>query len=263
MNQARPQRPQISDAQIETMLEAFAGPARPVPRRMRSKRRATGRTFILLAAGLAALGLAVPGSLALLGSHSETPKQFSRDRSQPSNAKRVILHLLSLQGFNWGKLTAITNVVTAHTPNGEIRVYALRFTHSYLGTAVISSRKGGSGSVTAGKSSASPERLCPPGWALWANGGGVDLPDRTYAFIVGRVSGNVASVHVLYRNGTTTQGAVANGYFLAWIKPSAAYSKVSLIADNGAGKPVGRLPAGGTGAILHRPGIPEPEQSCG
>ena len=253
----------VSDAEIRRMLEAFAGRPDPAPTRGKSRHRATRRTLALVAAGTAVLGLAVPGSLALLSGHSETPKQFFNDRTQPANAKKVILHLLRLQGFHWGELKTITNVVTARTPDGELRVYALRFSHSYLGTAVISSRKGGTASATAGPASASPERLCPSGWALWANGGAVDWPGRTYAYIVGRVSAKVASVHVLYRNGSTTKGAVANGYFLAWIKPRAAYSKVTVVADNTAGKTIGRLHAGGEGQVIHRAGVSERQQSCG
>jgi len=263
MSEPHTQRTGASDARIRAMLEAFAGPAGPIPSQARSRRRATRRTFMLLAAGLVALGLAVPGSLALLVSPSETPKQFFRDRTQPANAKKVIRQMLRLRGFQSGKLTAITNVVTAHTPEGELRVYALRFTHGYTGTAVISSRKGGSGDVTLGNASTAPERVCPPGWALQAGGGSSVQPGRKYSYLVGRVAGKVASVHVLYHNGTTTRSAVSNGYFLAWIKPRAAYSNVTLIAADAAGTQVGRLRVGGEGGIPHRPGVPDAQQACG
>lgn len=244
------------------MLDAFAGPASPVPRDPR-RRRATRRTFVLLAAAVAALGLAVPGSLALLG-NSETPKQFFHDSGQPPNAKKVIRELLRLRGFfHHGKLVSITNVITTQTPAGQMRVYTLRFTHGYLGTAVISARNGGTGSVAIGDASTAPDRVCPRGWALQANGGSSDFPGHTFSFAVGRVSSGVASVHILYRNGTTTPSAVGGGYFLAWIKPRAAYSNVTLVADNALGLEVGRLEIGGNGVPVFRPGVPDAQRGCG
>lgn len=260
MSEPRTQQTNVSDAQIRAMLDAFAGSASPIRSQIRSRRRATRRTFILLAAGLLALGLAVPGSLALLGNHSETPKQFLRDRSQPPNAKRVIRMMLSMPAFK-GRVTSIESVVTAHTPDGEVRVYDLRLTHNESGTAVILSRLGGTGTAAFG--GGNPTLACPRGWALRAGAGGVDRPGKSFAYIAGRVSPKVASVHVLYRNGTTTPSAVGNGYFLSWIKPRAYYSNVTLIADNAAGTEVGRLRAGGSGGIPHRPGVPDNQQSCG
>lgn len=240
---------------LSEMLNAFAGPehAVPLPRR---RRYATRRTFIVVAAGLAALGLAVPGSLALLGGRSETPKQFFRDAQQPANAKKVIRQMLRLRGFQRGTLLSITNVIDAQTPAGRMSVYTLRFTHGYLGTAVISARKGGSGSVTIGNASTGPERMCPGGWVFHAEGGESDVPGRTYSFAVGRVSAKVASVHVLYNNGTTTPSAVGGGYYLAWIKPRAAYSNVTLVAENAVGLEVGRIQIGGNG-------VPQSGQGCG
>jgi hypothetical protein len=240
---------------LSEMLDAFAGPETPVPL-LRRRRHATRRTFILLAAGLAALGLAVPGSLALLGDHAETPKQFFRDSQQPANAKKVIRQMLRLRGFQRGTLLSITNVIDARTPAGRMSVYTLRFTHGYVGTAVISARKGGSGSVALGGVGNDPNRVCPRGWVLRADGGESDVPGRTYSFVVGRVSAKVASVHVLYNNGTTTPSAVGGGYYLAWIKPRAAYSNVTLVAENAVGLEVGRIRIGGNG-------VPQSGQGCG
>lgn len=242
---------------LSEMLHAFAGPDSPVPLPPRRRRRhATRRTFILLAAAVAALGLAVPGSLALLGSLSETPKQFFSDSKQPANAKKVIRQMLRLRGFQRGELVSIANVINTQTPAGRMYVYTLRFTHGYLGTAVISARKGGSGSVAIRNDSTTPERVCPRGWVLQANGGESDVPGRTYSFATGRVSQKVASVHILYRNGTIAPGAVGGGYYLAWIKPRAAYSNMTLIAENARGVEVGRVRIGGDG-------VPQRGKGCG
>jgi hypothetical protein len=247
----------VNPDKLTEMFEAFAGPESPVPPgRDRRRRHVTRRTFVLLAAAVATLGLAVPGSLALLGGHSETPKQFFGDSKQPANAKKVIRQLLRLRGFQRGTLISITNVIDAQTPAGRMYVYTLRFTHGYLGTALISGRKGGSGSVAIGSTSLAPERVCQRGWALQANGGESDVPGRTYSFALGRVSPKVASLHVLYRNGTTTGAAVGDGYFLAWIKPRAAYSNVTLVAENALGLVVGKVEVGGKG-------LPRSRKGCG
>lgn len=260
MNQSRAE---AADVRIRAMLEAFAGPDAPTPSRAGRRRRATRRTVVLTAAAVAVLGLAVPGSLALLGGHAETPKQFFGDRSQPANAKKAIRELLRLQGFQRGRLVAITNVLTARTPAGEMRVYALRFTRGYRGTAVVSSRQGGSGWVTIGSVDTESGRICPPGWTLRAGGGESDVPGRTYSFVDGRVSARVASLHVLYPHGVTAPAAVGGGYFLAWIRPRSAYSNVTLVAENAAGLEIGRLVVGGNGAAPPRPGVPDALRSCG
>ena len=237
---------------LSEMLDSFAGPEGPAPR-PRRRRHATRRTFVLVAVVTAALGLAVPGSLALLGG-PETPKQFFHDSTQPANAKKVIRQMVMLRGFQRGKLVSITNVIDTQTPAGRMFVYTLRFTHGYLGTAVISARKGGSGSISIG--SANDDGACPRGWALRAEGGESDLPGRTYSFAIGRVSAKVASVHVLYGNRTTTPSAVGGGYYLAWIKPRAAYSNVTLVAENALGLKVGSVRIGGNG-------VPKDRQGCG
>ena len=247
---------------LTEMLDAFAGPERPMPR-PRRRRHATRRTFVLVAAAVAALGLAVPGSLALLGGHSETPRQFFHDSTQPANAKRIIREMFERRGFTRARLLAITNVITARTPDGELRVYALRLAHSSIGTAVISSKRLGSGFVGISSRAYSAERVCPSGWALRANGGGSARPGRTYSYVIGDVSPKVASVHVLYRNGTTTPSAVGGGYFLAWVAPRAAFSNVTLVAENAQGREVGRLEVGGMGGIASRPGVPRLQEGCG
>ena len=56
-----------------------------------------------------------------------------------------------------------------------------------------------------------------------------------------------APSHVLYPDGSTVPGAVANGFFFTWLKSSAANTNVTLFADNHAGETVGRLVVGGYG----------------
>ena len=251
----------MNQDRLSEMLDAFAGPESPASQPRRG-RHATRRTFVLLAAGVAALGLAVPGSLALLGG-PETPKQFFSDAKQPANAKRIIREMFERRGFSRARLLSIANVITARTPDGELRVYALRLPHGSIGTAVISSKRLGSGFVGISSRAYSAERLCPSGWAMRANGGGSARPGRTYSYVIGNVSRKVASVHVLYRDGTTTPGAVGGGYFLAWVEPRAAYSKVTLVAENPQGRVIAKLKVGGMGGVVPRPGVPRLQEGCG
>jgi hypothetical protein len=250
---------QISDDQVRAMLAVFAGPATPQPPAGRTKRRATRRTVIVLVAGLVALGLAVPGALALLG-YWETPKQFLADSSQPAYAKRVVRQWLTNHGYRVRpgdlRLVALTRGVTASTPAGDIRAYALRFGRGEVGFWVFTgqNRRDPFVYVIAGsKAKAGPNRVwyrpCPSGWALQYLIGTAFRVGRTPGFTLGRATSTVASVYVRYRDGSTTRGAVSDGYFVVWIKPSAAWTTVTVIAKNAAGRTIARLMVGGYGEV--------------
>jgi hypothetical protein len=248
------------------MLEAFAGPAAPQPSGARVRRRATRRTLILLVAGLVALGLAVPGALALLGTW-ETPKQFFADRSEPAYAKRVVRELLTKHKYleispppkggpilapRVPRLVAIKHVLVAHTPNGVASGYALRFDDG-IGFAVIGPGLTHTYMWAFDVPNPVLDRGCTRGWALQRVDGGTDQIGKTYGYVSGRVSSRVASLHVLYRDGSTTESAVGGGYFFAWIKPSAGWTNVTLIAENAAGHTIARLVSGGYGGIPFLP----------
>src|SRR5581483_3181117 len=132
------EREMVSDADIQAMLEAFSGSAEPVLSRARRRHHMTRRALIFVAAGLAILGLVVPGSLALVGTFSETPQQFINDENQPLNAREVVeQYMTQLDRLNSGAttrqravvptLSSVQRVVTANTPEGEYGVYALGF----------------------------------------------------------------------------------------------------------------------------------------
>src|SRR5262245_29199710 len=87
------QEQMASDARIKAMLEAFAGPDAPLSPPVRSKRRVSRGTLILVLAGLVGVGLAVPAALALLGQW-KTPKQFFADPSQPRYVKQLVRETL-------------------------------------------------------------------------------------------------------------------------------------------------------------------------
>jgi hypothetical protein len=270
VNEGHVWRAEISDDQVRAMLDVFAGPASPQPPAGVTRRRATRRTVIVLVAGLVALGLAVPGALALFG-YWETPKQFLADPSQPAYAKRFVRQWLTSHYANnyFGprpvpiRLVALTRGVTAGTPTGDIRAYVLRIaggTAVGRGTAIavfigryprdawvyfIPMNKAQTGEIE--KDWYHP---CPHGWALQYLEGPVTAPDRigrTVGWTFGRAASRVASVHVLYRDGSTTRGAVKDGYFVAWMKPSAAWTNVTVIGENAAGNTIARLVVGGYG----------------
>jgi hypothetical protein len=260
VNEGHVWRAEISDDQVRAMLDVFAGPASPQPPAGRTRRRATRRTVIVLVAGLVALGLAVPGALALLG-YWESPKQFLADPSQPAYAKRFVRQWLEHEYIGPQpediRLVALTRGVTAGTPTGDIRAYVLRLAR---GTAIalfdeqkpryprilyIPMSKAQTGEIE--KDWYHP---CPHGWALQYLEGPAAAPDRigrTVGWTVGRAATRVASVHVLYRDGSTTRGAVKDGYFVVWMKPSAAWTNVTVIAENADGKTIARLVVGGYG----------------
>jgi hypothetical protein len=267
VSEVRVRRAEISDDRVRAMLDVFAGPASPQPLAGGTRRQATRRTVIVLVAGLIALGLAVPGALALFG-YWETPKQFLADPSQPAYAKRFVRRWLTNKYFNGPRpapirLVALTRGVTAGTPTGDIRAYVLRLEQ---GTAL------GRGTAIAVFTEQRPRypwilfipmskaqtsgiekdwyHPCPHGWALQYLEGPATAPDRvgrTVGWTVGRAASRVASVHVLYRDGSTTRGAVKDGYFVAWMKPGAAWTNVTVVAENAAGKTIARLVVGGYG----------------
>jgi hypothetical protein len=284
---------EISDAQIRAMLEAFAGPPAPALSDVRAERRPTRRTALLLATTLLALGLAVPGALALLG-YWETPKQFLADRSQPDYAKRMVREWLRNHGhvgpgpqYQPSRLVGLTKGVTVHTPDGEVRLYGLRLAHNPRGFIVVPAANSlaFSWSLVVPKTSflippplpleGSPAqttqpkavyRRCKPGWALQylhgePNANGAHPGNGGFAYVVGRASRAVASVHVAYRDGSTTKGATTAGYFLVWIKPTAR-RRVILIADDAAGKAIARLPVGPYGGLDYTSGVPKSLFPC-
>lgn len=241
------------------MLDVFAGPASPQPPAGGTTRRATRRTLIVLVAGVVALGIAVPGALALLG-YWETPKQFLADSSQPPYVKRVVRQWLNDHGYRVRpgslRLVALTRGVTTGTPTGEIRAYALRFGHGEIGFWVFTAQRPREPFVyviPSSKARAAPDarvyRPCPAGWALQYLMGTALRVGRTPAFTLGRAAPTVASVHVRYRDGSTNRGAVSNGYFVVWIKPGAASTTVTVIARNAAGRTIARLVVGGYGEV--------------
>jgi hypothetical protein len=249
-------RAEISDDRVRAMLDVFAGPASPKPSAGGTRRRATRRTLIVLVAGLVALGLAVPGALALFG-YWETPKQFLADSSQPAYAKRFVRQWLEHEHIGQQpediRLVALTRGVTAGTPTGDIRAYELRLAHG-TAIAVFTRQRPRYPSILYIAQTGGIEKdwfhPCPHGWALQYLAGPAAAPDRTgrtVGWTVGRAASRVASVHVLYRDGSTTRGAVKDGYFVAWMKPSAAWTNVTLVAENAAGKTIARLVLGGYG----------------
>jgi hypothetical protein len=203
---------------------------------------------LLLIATLVVLGLVVPGALALFG-RWETPKHFVADKSQPPWMRDTIRHWMldSVEGgpYEWGThVIAVKTVLNANTPDGPARVYAFRFTHGLTGSLAVLTHKprllAESGDWGLNQTHPPPGG-CPPGWALQYLNGGTERIGKTVGYVYGRASPRVASVHVLYPNGSTTHSAVGNGYFLAWMKPSAARTNVTLIAENAAGRTVARL----------------------
>lgn len=270
MSEVQVWRAGISDDQVRAMLDLFAGPASPQPSAGGTRRRATRRTVIVLVAGLVALGLAVPGALALFG-YWETPKQFLADPSQPGYAKRFVRQWLANKHKYYGphgprpediRLVALTRGVSAGAPTGDVRAYVLRIAGGTAivprtGIAVFTGQKPRDPWVyliPMSKAQAGPnDRVwyhpCPHSWALQYLTGDTFRIGRTVGWTVGRAASRVASVHVLYRDGSTTRGAVKDGYFVAWMKPSAAWTNVTVVAENAAGKAIARLVVNGMGGM--------------
>jgi hypothetical protein len=217
---------------------------------------------LLLAIALLAVGLVVPGALALLG-RWETPKQFIADRNQPAYVRTAMEKWMNAIGnAGWTapvpggpeRVTAVETVITADTPDGPARVYAFRFTHGRVGTLALLTREpralAGSGAVL---NFTETPRTCTRGWTLHRLGGGTARIGQTVGYVLGRASPRVASVHVLYRDGSTSRSAVGNGYFLAWMKPSAGRTNVNLIAENARGETIARLITRGSGFLASKP----------
>ncbi len=253
------------DGDIRFMLKAFAGAAQPSPSLPRRRHGVTLRAVVILAAAVLALGLAVPGSLALLGNFSETPQQFVNDPSQPLNARKAIERFVADRDKGAYTLTGVQQVVSADTPDGEYRVYALTFAEGVVGMAILSSTAMG---VVADWG---PPASCPDGWALQAGLSFLERPGKTPLYVTGRVSSAVASLDVLYPDGHSTPAAVGNGYFLAWVNPiPGAVGSVdnvspttTLVARDAAGNELGHLTVRGGGSIPRLPGASAQAPSCG
>jgi hypothetical protein len=250
------------DEAVQVMLTAFAG--RPVPgpgRPAARKRAATRRTAIVLVAAIALLVLAVPGSLALVRAFSQSPQQFIADQSQPVNARAAIERYM--ERVNASRLepalTGIEQAVTATTPDGEYRVYALAFDGGDEGIAIISSKVGGVAALAYG-----PSVRCTGPWALQAGPSFVAYPGKTPLYVTGHASTAVSSVEVDYPDGSSTPAEVANGYFLAWVTASRDTARAATItARDSAGATIGELHVTSGGAIPRTPGQSPQEPSCG
>jgi hypothetical protein len=138
-----------------------------------------------------------------------------------------------------------------------MRMYVLRLGHGYMGFAVLAGQRPGDAFVyliPTSKASADPingasYRPCSGKWVLQYLAGGADRIGQTPGYALGRAADTVASVEVVYRDGGKTRGAVAGGYFVVWMKPSAAWTNVSVIAKNAAGRSVARLIVAGYGGM--------------
>jgi hypothetical protein len=253
-----------ADEKIRAMLNAFAGHGEPISS-LRPRRSPSRRTLVVATATLLALGLAVPGALALLGVLSETPQQFISDSNQPFNARNAIAQYIERTRGRTATLIDVRQVVTADTPDGPYNVYALGFAGGLQGTAVISSRTGGIAALGYG-----PPVACPAGWALQGGISTVELPGKTPLYMTGRTSDAVASLDVLYPDGHSSPAAVSNGFFLAWVTPlpggpnGKGFSPtVTLIARNATGAEIGRLTVRGDGDIPPSPGQARQAVPCG
>jgi hypothetical protein len=207
--------------------------------------------------------VAVPVGWALLSSVWETPKQFLNDPSQPPRAKLLIRWGQQFErvfpGYPGGRrLAAISHLMSAPTPEGNVEAYALRFSGRGIGFALLDFGRYPGVPLSFGYEREGPTglaRRCPRDWALqYLIDGGTSLAhSRSNGYILGRAAAKVASIHVLYPDGTTTRGTVANGYFFVWIKHAAETTNVTLLAANRTGETVGRLVVGGYGGRPFRP----------
>ncbi|MBA3735270.1 MAG: hypothetical protein H0W90_08740 [Actinobacteria bacterium] len=271
----------VSDEELGAMLGAFAGPGEPLLRQEQQSLHRTSRRAIVVAAVVVfALALSVP-ALALHEDVAQSVREFLAKKSEPKNAKEEIEGVARgpLQAFPLikgtlrrsgstelpYKLTSVRQVVAANTPQGEIRLYELRFSNGYRGSAMVSVADRGVSGASWG-----PDTPCPRGWALKAGGSFVTLPGRTPLFVTGRVGDEVASVEVTYPDGHTSRAAVGGGYVLAWVIPTgntrdpANYSPpVNLVARNTAGKELGHIFVRSDGDVPPSPGQPAQAVACG
>jgi hypothetical protein len=252
----------VIDEALGAMFNAFAG--HPVPSLQREglrKRSATRRSAIVLVVAAALVGIAVPGAVALVRAFWQSPQQFIADHSEPANARTAIEHYIarSSGAFPLPPLTGIERVVTAATPDGEYRVYALHFKGAGEGIAVISSAAGGVASMSRG-----PATRCPGAWAFQAGVSFVAYPGKTPVYVTGRASAAVKSVEVDQQDRHATSGVVANGYFLAWITPSRGIARGgTVVARDRAGKKIGELHVTRGGTIPRLRGASTRGPSCG
>ena len=262
----------ISDQQLVTMLAAFAGPEQPIltaspPAERRRRFALSRRGVVLAAAGVVALAATVP-AVAFLGGFSETPKQFLTDASEPVNAKRMIQSLLSPAQRDEPayRLTSVERVVSAQTPQGEVRLYAFVFSNGYRGSAMMSVASDSVGGAIWG-----PPASCSIGWALRAGGSFVQYPGRTPLFFSGQASDAVRSVDIFYPDGHRASAVLANGYFLGWVIPATANDgtranfspPVELVAHDRSGSEIGRLHLRSDGDIPPAAGQPAQAIACG
>ncbi|MBA3736258.1 MAG: hypothetical protein H0W90_13875 [Actinobacteria bacterium] len=271
----------ISEREIRALLEAFAGPPEPVRNRHHASDRISRRTLLLAAASLFALVVAVP-ALALHGQISQTINHFLADKSTPENAKEVVggVSRAPLEALPLIKgsirpsgtvelpytLTSARQVLTANTPQGEIRLYELTFSNDYKGSAMVSLTTREVGGAAWG-----PDIPCPSGWALKGGSTQATYPGRTPLYVTGRIAPAVASVDVVYPDGHTTPATLGDGYFLASVLPEKGAPTertnfsppVTLVAHNSRGQEIGHLRVRSDGDIPPSPGQPAQAVACG
>jgi hypothetical protein len=176
----------------------------------------------------------------------ETPGQFLHDRNQPPNAKQVIKEVISFSRshrFHWPRLDSVSQALSTRTPDGLVRLYALRFEDGTTGIATVSvPNTFVDGAVREPPYAANPATACGRNWTLLAAGASSEVPTETPAYTYGHASPRVASVEIVYPNGDKTAGAVSNGYFLAWTRPgNNGATRVKLVALDKLGHEIGHL----------------------
>ncbi|HZP72577.1 MAG TPA: hypothetical protein VFA97_04270 [Gaiellaceae bacterium] len=245
----------MTDSQLRTMFEAFAGAPTPGLRPIR--RRATSRTLVIVLALVAVCGALVPASRAIVHAF-ETPKQFVSDTTQPARARTLIENYLAQQGGFRRVLTGVELELTAHTPDGRVTLYGLRFAGGAIGAADVGLGRNHVSGLWFG-----PPDACPRGWAIQARASFVASPGHTPVYVEGRVADTVAALDVAESDGRTYPVAIGNGYFLAWITPGphAAKPSATLIARAADGAQIGAVYVGQKGAIP--PSVAGTQPGCG
>ena len=253
----------IDDESLMRIFDAYAGPATPITLRHR-RHTATRRTALVVTTVAILVAGLVPASLAVVRSLTETPAQFVQDETQPVNARRAIESYLSRRSQSAPELATLRSVLDASTPGGRFRLYALTATSGAHGLAVIDSSSGGVAVLSWRGTSG-----CPASSALEAGPSFLERPGETPLYLTGRVSPSVAAIDVVGSDGSVSPGAVADGFFLAWLNPSPRSASsarnivASIVARDSNGVELGRLRVRGDGDIPPGPGQPAQAIACG